>query len=196
MRKKPITVYDGTRTLKFPSISAAAIHFGAPYSRSVRRITESGWSPEETFGIDKRPGRKVFHAKSITVRGVFYESILAAAVANGVNHQTARDRMSRGMHPDKAFTPTREKKPPEKRQSAIQVDVFGERFPSLATLSRYLDVSDGALKKNRKAGSVPSRKFLEKFVFPLKRAGLWDQDRDQRTDHAEAFEACKRPERR
>jgi transposase-like protein len=96
------------RGIEYPSIAAAARAHGVSPKQADKRIRERGWTEEDACTIPTdgsvvtpwhtRPGR------SVTIDGVEYLTVAAAAKAHGVAPQTAWKRIAVGWDAVKACT--------------------------------------------------------------------------------------------
>ena len=81
----PIHV-DGT---DFPSFSAAAKHYGIPYTTAYRRYTQDGWTIRQALGLDAPP-----MPNKCVVDGKTFPSPAAAAKHYGVPPSTFQRRIT------------------------------------------------------------------------------------------------------
>lgn len=90
----PVTV-DGQ---KFPSISAAANHYGLNKYVVNQRLQLYGWSVREAFELDERrtPGT------TVTIEDIEYSSITKAARAYGVGVGSLERNLKKGYSPEQA----------------------------------------------------------------------------------------------
>lgn len=84
-RRKPLVV-DG---VPFPSLKAAAKHYGVPYSTAHERYSGKEWTIREALGLDAPP-----HNNACTVDGVTFPSPHAAAEHYNVPHSTFQRRLT------------------------------------------------------------------------------------------------------
>lgn len=80
--------------------------------------------------------------KKITVKGVEYPTLRAAAAAFGIRADTARARLERGAPADDAFAPVepRPSAPPRRPPSITKTEVAGVEYPSRAAAARAYGV--------------------------------------------------------
>jgi group I intron endonuclease len=88
----------------YESRRAAVDHYGLDYQTVIARL-KKGWSVEEAFGITDRREKTDYHnAHEVTVRGVTYHSMSAAARALNVPLSRVLVRLRHGWSVDDAYT--------------------------------------------------------------------------------------------
>lgn len=89
------------------------------------------------------------NAKPITISGVLYPSLHAAAEANGIRYATLRRRISYGWPDERLFDPTRERAHP------IVID--GVRYSSIADAAKAVGVSENCMYQRITLGMPESK---------------------------------------
>jgi hypothetical protein len=95
---KPVTVAGVT----YPSFAAAERQYKIKRGIAEQRYFVYGWTLEEAFALveRKRPGTR---PQAVTVCGVVYDTLKAAARAHGVEFSTFKKRLRRGLSPEAAL---------------------------------------------------------------------------------------------
>ena len=95
---KPVTVAGVT----YPSFAAAERQHKVKRGVAEQRYFVYGWTLDEAFGLveRKRPGTR---PQAVTVRGVSYDTLTAAARAHGVEFSTFKKRLRKGLSPEAAL---------------------------------------------------------------------------------------------
>jgi len=126
LAKKSIVVEGNS----FPSVRAAAIHFGLRYQNVARRLN-SGWSVEEALGLKtrKRPGR----GKALITSSGTFPSIRDAAEHFCIEEMTLHRRLGRGWSPDEAVGLQAYKKKPRATKMVV---CQGVAYPNSWTMAK------------------------------------------------------------
>jgi hypothetical protein len=98
-KSKPITV-EGR---DFKSFRQAALHYGQEVPTALSRFRKKGWTIEQALGIEPAPKRTYPSSKSLSILGVEYGSMAAAAGALGVSVDALRRHIRLGKTPDEAY---------------------------------------------------------------------------------------------
>lgn len=128
MKLTPAVDHLGNR---YASLRAMTEAWGVKYSVFLRRINRLGWSLDEVLTTPVRP-RGARHAHRITINGVEYASVCAAAKAHGLSPTTVYSRLRRKCTPEQAVRPV-------SLGAAVVYD--GRRFSSKASLAASLGIS-------------------------------------------------------
>lgn len=104
MSANPVVI----RGIEYPSIAAAARAYGITPKQADRRIRERGWTVEDACTIPTDYSViKTWHTRKgrqVTIDGVVYPTVAAAAKAHGVNSATAWKRIAMGWDTVEACT--------------------------------------------------------------------------------------------
>ena len=150
----PITV-DG---IEYKTLSDAVNNFNVKLF-IVERKLELGWSVAESFGLVDRIQRCLVKPKvslkPITIDGVDFESISAAARHYGLKLATLHDRLKRGETPEKAVLTrvSKSKKP---------ITIDGVDFESVSAAARHYGLKPEILYDRLRRGSTPEKAILMK----------------------------------
>lgn len=162
---------------EFASWGEAAQHFGIEPGTFAARISKRGWTPEQAAGIEPR---EKFVLHRVTVSGVSYRSLKAAAESRGLLYHLVYERhILRGWTLEQALeiaTP-----PVTARRRGIKATVFGKEFPSLSACAIHFGISATTLQ-----AKVSSGKFsAEDAVRHLQRRAKPGVKRRKPTDSAQ-----------
>jgi len=94
----------------YPSIRQAAIENGQDIGKVYDRFAKKGWTLEQALGIEPPPETTKYTGIEITAFGVTYKSIAKAAKAHGIEAESLRLRLARGVKPELAITLTQSRK--------------------------------------------------------------------------------------
>ena len=99
MRGKTLVVQG----MSFPSVLAAARHYGVSLQTAARRLRE-GWTPEQAFGLEQRQHAPwpVQRSKNITTSVGTFRTIQEAAARFALPDATIAARLRNGWTPDEA----------------------------------------------------------------------------------------------
>ncbi|MGE6791005.1 GIY-YIG nuclease family protein [Pseudomonas guineae] len=145
-KTKPCRVHD----LEFPSMKAAAAHYGIkPNSVSCR--LRDGWTLAQALGAEQRTKTKA-QGIDVTVNGVIYPSIMAACKALKLSNKVVHSRMKAGYTINQAFG--LEEVHYKSKPKVIMVD--GRQFKSLADACRFYSIDKYVLnaRVNRYGWSI------------------------------------------
>lgn len=137
MKLTPAVDHLGNR---YASLRAMADAYGVKYNPFLARINLLGWSLEEALTTPVRPrgaGRAAEpkpdkRSHRITINGVEYASVCAAAKAHGLSPVTVYARLRHKCTPEQAVRPV-------SRGAAVVYE--GRRFSSKASLAASLGIS-------------------------------------------------------
>lgn len=141
MKLTPAVDHLGNR---YASLRAMAAAYGVKYNPFLARINLLGWSLEEALTTPVRPrgARRATEPKPdkrghrITINGVEYASVCAAAKAHGLSPVTVYARLRHKCTPEQAVRPV-------SLGTAVVYD--GRRFSSKASLAASLGISPNDL---------------------------------------------------
>jgi hypothetical protein len=94
------------RGVTYPSIRQAAVAYSKDVGKVYDRFSEKGWALEQALGIEPPPETTKYTGMEITAFGVTYKSIAQVAKAHGIEAESLRLRLARGIEPELAITLT------------------------------------------------------------------------------------------
>lgn len=128
------TIAWNTHGQTYGSLNEACRCIGKVSRQLALRRLLYGWSPEQALGLTDPPVRTHVKPRPVTVHGVEYPSIMAAAKHFGVGWGTLRIRLLSGWPAEKAVSvdpvPYRER-----------IEVGGRSFPHFSAVAKHFGVS-------------------------------------------------------
>lgn len=91
----------------YSSISLACKALGKNYKKVICRITDRGWTVEQSFDLEPPPATATFAGRPITINGKTYASLKKASEALGFNPESFRKSLLLGKTPDEVFATRR-----------------------------------------------------------------------------------------
>ena len=92
--------------MTYPSIRQAALAFQKDFKKVYDRYSEKGWTIEQALDLAPPPETVKFVGSPLTVNGVQFPSVAAAANAHGIQPESLRRRLLRGESPEAAIDAT------------------------------------------------------------------------------------------
>ena len=157
--KKQIRVQGQT----FPSVQAAAAHFGVSGPTARYRI-RNGWSLEKALTAPLSPNSSPgSHGNQVTVKGVSYPTFSAACEAHGVHDSLAYWRLRRGWEMEAAVTT-----PKADRSRSFR----GKTYPSLPALCRAYGLDRSVVQYRMEKGWSLEKALTTEKTKPTKSAKI------------------------
>ncbi|RVT53975.1 GIY-YIG nuclease family protein [Rubrivivax albus] len=113
----------------FPTLKAAASHFGVHTTTAARRLRE-GWTPEQAFGVAARQHASwpAERSANLSTSAGHFRTLEDAAKHFGINYGTLTKRLREGWTHDEAVGLVPRQRPPKLTQSII---VNGVTYPNV-----------------------------------------------------------------
>jgi hypothetical protein len=192
-QRVPVQVVINGVEQHFKSLRAATKSVGACRHVAAKRL-QQGYSIEEALGLVPVYGRKQMTTGTYPVDGTDYPSIAAAARAYKRSPALVVQRIrTQGWSLEKAV-----KTPPcrpklLRRKAPVPrgpLTVFGMVFRNRTACARYFEINSGYFAQWERAGKDFER-CLGVARLLLERRGLWDAEKNRRTDHDQVFEGAE-----
>jgi hypothetical protein len=139
--------------VEYPSVQEMARKFGVNPG-TVKSRLKIGWTPEQAVGIKQRPNRSVYNAQRVTVQGVSYSSVSAAAKAFRIDQKLVFARLKRnGWTLDEALGAV----PKQNYQGPVELIIAGTPFKSMEAAAKHFNISGTAFKARLRSGWTPEQ---------------------------------------
>ena len=143
---------------KFPSIAQAAEHYGIDNSVFYLRINRLKWTPEEAAGLVSKDwvGKEL----PITLLGIKYQSLRAAAIELNINYKLVHDRYRmKSWTLEQAFGLV--KPPVSSKFSGINITINNIKYSSIAKAANELHIPKETLRKKLSEGLSPDEAYTQ-----------------------------------